>query len=176
MATINRPAARGFYVGLAIGQIWLSLVSTSFVSLLWILGQNTVQISLILVSVGLIGLILLGASIVLLRSAWRLPGDISSESAARSRALGRKMGLRFGLIVLAEVVVIGAINTALYQTNHGDWVVPLTYFIVGLHFVPLAFVFRVRPYIILGLLWMIVILLTVILIPASMMVGQGLGA
>ncbi|MBO0783334.1 MAG: hypothetical protein J2P37_31360, partial [Ktedonobacteraceae bacterium] len=83
---------------------------------------------------------------------------------------------RFGLIVLAEVVVIGAINTALYQTNHGDWVVPLTYFIVGLHFVPLAFVFRVRPYIILGLLWMIVILLTVILIPASMMVGQGLGA
>jgi hypothetical protein len=47
MVTIPTSVIRGFYIGLAIGQIWLSLISTSFVSLLWILGQNTVQVSLI---------------------------------------------------------------------------------------------------------------------------------
>jgi MFS family permease len=176
MITPSVSPARGFYIGLAIGQIWLSLISTSFVSILWNLGQNPVQVSLILIGIGLVGLILLGASIILLRSAWRLPDNTSPESAAHARRIGRKIGLRFGLIVLAEVVVIGAIDAVLGQTNHGDWIVPVTYFIVGLHFVPLAFIFQVRPYIVLGLLWVFIILLTVILTPASMMLGQGLSA
>lgn len=86
------------------------------------------------------------------------------------------MGLRFGQIVLAEVVVIGAIDAVLGQTNHGDWIVPVTYCIVGLHFVPLALIFQVRPSIVLGISWVFIILLPVILTPDSMMLGQGLSA
>jgi hypothetical protein len=176
MVTTSASAARGFYIGLAIGQIWLSLIGTSFVSILWVFGQNPMQVSLILVGIGLVGLTLLGVSIILLRSGLRLPDNASPETMARSRAIGKKIGLRFGSIVLAEVVIIGIIDAVLGQTNHGDWIVPVTYFIVGLHFVPLAFIFRVRPYIILGILWVLITLLTVILTHASTMLGQGLSA
>ena len=176
MGTTNGSAARGFYIGLAIGQIWLSLISTSCVSILWICGQNPVQVSLILVSIGLVGLILLGASLTLLHSAWRLPAHTSVGGSARSRATGRTIGLRFGLLVLAEVVIIGAIDAVLGQTNHGDWIVPVTCGTVGLHFVPLALLFQVRSYIVLGLLWVFITFLTVVLTPARMMLGQVMSA
>lgn len=163
---------RGFYIGLAIGQIFLTLISTAYASMLWILGQNPAQVSLIVVGVGLVGLVLLGASLVLLRSALRLPADTSPET----RSIGKKMGLHFGLVLLAEGVIIGAITTLLSQTNHGDWSIPMIYFIVGLHFFPLAFVFRIRPYIVLGCLWVIISVLTVIFTPASLVLGQDLSA
>ena len=176
MRTIKGSAARGFFIGLAIGQIWLSLISTSCVSILWICGRNPVQVSLILASIGLVGLIPLGASLTLLRSTWRLPAHTSVGGAARSRATGRTIGLRFGLLVLAEVVIIGSIDAVLGQTNHGDWIVPVTCGTVGLHFVPLALLFQVRPYIVLGLLWVFITILTVILTPARLMLGQGMSA
>jgi hypothetical protein len=176
MKMVEAPVNRGFYIGLAIGQIWLSLISTSFVAILWVVGQNPVQVTLILVGIILVGLLLLGASLMLLRKALCLPGVASTEDAARSRAIGKKMGLWFGLVVLAEVVIIGAINVVLGLTNYGNWITPVTYFIVGLHFVPLAYLFHVRPYIILGILWVLINLLTVLLTPASMLLGQGLSA
>lgn len=176
MKKTDEFANRGFYIGLAIGQIWLALISTSFVAMLWIVGQNAAQVALILAGVILVGLFLLGASLILLRNAQRLPGNASAEGAAQSRARGKKMGLWFGLVFLAEIVIIGAIDAALSQANHGDWSVPVTYFIVGLHFVPLAFIFHVRPYIVLGIVWVLINLLTVLLAPASLLLGQGLSA
>ncbi|HEY3992650.1 MAG TPA: hypothetical protein VGM01_07185 [Ktedonobacteraceae bacterium] len=163
---------RGFYIGLAIGQIFLTVISTAYASMLWILGQNPAQVSLIAVGVGLVGLVFLAASLILLRDALRLPAGTSPET----RSIGKKVGRRFGLVALSEGVIIGAITTLLSQTNHGDWSIPVIYFIVGLHFFPLAFVFRVRSYLVLGLLWVVISLLTVILTPASLIVGQGLSA
>ena len=167
---------RGFYIGLAIGQIFLTVLSTAYASIFWVLGQNPVQVSLIVIGVGLVGLVLLAASLLLLRNALRLPNTVSPEDAALSRSIGRKIGLRFGLVVLAEGVIIGIVCALLSQANHGDWVMPMIYFIVGLHFIPLAFVFRVRSYLVLGGLWMLISLLTVILTPASPMLGQGMSA
>lgn len=173
----NESASRGFYIGLAIGQLWLSLAGTAFVAVLWVLGQNILQISLILAGVVLIGICLLGTSIVLLRNARHLPNDSTlPESVARSKEIGRRVGRRFGLVVLIEVVIIAAVNVVLAQSGHGEWIVPATYFIVGVHFIPLAFVFRVKPYVLLGILWIIVTLCTVLFTSAGTMLGQGLGA
>jgi hypothetical protein len=176
MIKSNESSSRGFYIGLAIGQLWLSLVSTAFVAVLWVLGQNVLQISLILAGVVLIGVCLLGTSIVLLRKARQLPNDTLPASAARSREIGRRMGKRFGLVVLAEIVIIAVVNVILAQSGHGEWIVPATYFIVGVHFIPLAFVFRVKPYVLLSILWIIVTLFTVLFTSAEATLGQGLGA
>lgn len=173
MATTDGSTGRGFYIGLAIGQIWLSAINTSFVSLLWILGQNAAQAVLILAGVTLVGVILISSSIILLRNALRLPADASPEIAVRSKARGRKIGLLFGVVFLAEAVIIGILDAILGQTGHGDWDVPVTYFIVGLHFIPLAFVFHVRPYVVLGFLWVIITFLTVLLFPANQVLAQG---
>ncbi|GER91341.1 hypothetical protein KDW_55030 [Dictyobacter vulcani] len=43
MQATDGSSARGFYIGLAIGQIWLSVISTTFVSILWSFGQNPMQ-------------------------------------------------------------------------------------------------------------------------------------
>lgn len=176
MSVTNSAAQRGFYIGLAIGQIWLAVVSTASASILWVLGQNPLQVSLILMGTWLIGLFLFMGAINLLKQARRLPSASKPEDTARSRKRGRKMGLLFGLVVLAEVIIIGGLNTLLALTNHGDWIVPVTYFIVGLHFIPLAFVFRVRPYIILGILWILVNLATIVFVPASLVFSQGVDA
>ena len=176
METSNTYVNRGYCVGLAIGQIWLAVISTSFVSILWILGQNAAQIALILGGVILGGLVLLGAALALLRDALRLPIKGTPEEKARSRAIGRKMGLRFGVIVFAEIVITGALNAILSQTNHGDWIVPVVYFIVGLHFIPLAFVFHVRVYNVLGVAWVVITVLTVLLTSADSLLGQGTSA
>lgn len=167
---------RGFYIGLAIGQLWLAAISTSFVSMLWILGQNPAQVALILIGVVLVGLILLVAALFLLRSSLRLPNETSPEMVARSKSIGKKIGLLFGLVLIMEGVIIGALTGLLSQANHGDWSTPVMYFIVGLHFFPLAFIFRVRPYLVLGCLWVIITVLTVIFTPASLIVGQGTSA
>ena len=49
-------------------------------------------------------------------------------------------------------------------------------FIVGLHFIPLAFVFHVRPYVVLGVLWVAITVGVVILVPSTQIAGQGIAA
>lgn len=53
---------------------------------------------------------------------------------------------RFNLIVLAEVVGIAAIITVLSRMGHSEWIAASICAAVGLHFVPLARLFRVRLY------------------------------
>lgn len=156
---------------LAIGQYWLAAIATLSASILRVTARSSVGSAAILVAVALIGLVLIAENTVLLRRARRLPAG-PPEGAA----VGRTMGLRFGLTVLSAVVIIGAGNLILTATGHGDWIVPYTYLIVGLHFPPLAFVFGVRPYVVLGVLWVVVVIVTVAATSPGLDAGQGLSA
>jgi hypothetical protein len=160
---------RGFYLGLAIGQFWLAIIATVAASIVRVAARTPAETVGVLVVVVVVGLILIVADAFLLRLALRLPPD-----PAEGAAIGRAMGIRFGLIVLSAVVIIGAGNLLLAMTGRGEWTVPYTYFIVGLHFLPLAFVFGVRPYLTLGVLWVLVVIATVLTTSASSNAGQGL--
>ncbi len=176
MKTASGATARDFYIGLAIGQILFSLISTAGISVLWIFGQNPAQVVFILAGIGLVGGNFLVASLTLLRMARRLPDTTSPEDKARSWAVGRNIRLRFGLIVLTGGVVIGIIDVVLGLTNHSDWIALLTSGLVGLSFVPLALRFQIRSYLVLGLVWIGIVLLTIVLTSARLMLGQGLSA
>ena len=160
---------RSFYLGLAIGQFWLAIIATVAASIVRVTVGTAAETVGVLAVVVVVGLILVVADAFLFRLALRLPPD-PPEGAA----IGRTMGIRFGLIVLSAVVIIGAGNLVLAMTGHGEWTVPFTYFMVGLHFLPLAFVFGVRPYLTLGALWILVVIATVLTTSASSNAGQGL--
>jgi hypothetical protein len=156
-------SGRSFYLGLAIGQIWLTLSSTGGVSFLGAYGGTPADRAIRFGLVALGAVVLLAGSVALLRAARQLPSDGSAEFTARRRRMGRT----FGLIVLAEVVVIAAANVVLIATGNAIWIVPFAALVVGLHFIPLAFVFHVRPYVVLGVLWVLVVAAVVVTVPES---------
>lgn len=58
----------------------------------------------------------------------------------------RKVGVRFGLVVVAEWVAIFVIVRVLVSTDHTEAIPALVAAAVGLHFFPLARLFGVRAY------------------------------
>ena len=75
------------------------------------------------------------------RAAADAPTD-GEPTAARKK----KVGLRFGLVVLAEWVAIFAIARALVATDHTEAIPAFVAAVVGIHFFPLARLFGVRAY------------------------------
>jgi len=51
---------------------------------------------------------------------------------------GQKIARRFGIVVAGELIVIGAAIVLLKLFNHPEYIAPMIYLIVGLHFLPLA--------------------------------------
>ncbi|WP_381796912.1 DUF7010 family protein [Streptomyces niveus] len=75
------------------------------------------------------------------RAAANAPTDGDPTAATR-----KKVGVRFGLVVLAEWVAIFAIARLLVATDHTEAVPAFVAAVVGVHFFPLARLFGVRAY------------------------------
>jgi hypothetical protein len=88
----------------------------------------------------------------------------TSEEKARVRP--------FLIVAGAEVMAFAVVNSICAATQHLDLIVPLDVLIVGVHFLPLARIFRVPRYYWLGLLFCGVILATLLLTSGSTQVGQ----
>ncbi len=78
----------------------------------------------------------------------------------------------FLMVVGAEVVAFGVVNSICAATQHLDLIVPLDVLIVGVHFLPLARIFSVPRYYWLGLLFCGVVLAVLLLTSGSTQVGQ----
>jgi hypothetical protein len=50
--------------------------------------------------------------------------------------------------------------------------VPVDLLIVGAHFIPLAFVFKVPAYLAMGLLWLLAIIGVIIAVPSTVIIGH----
>ena len=67
------PGGRGFYLGLAIGQFWLTIIATVAASLARVWARTPAETVAILAIVIVVGLVLIVADAFLLRPALRLP-------------------------------------------------------------------------------------------------------
>jgi hypothetical protein len=153
--------SRSFAIGLTIGSVWLIAASTGFSSLiLGLAGGRYARVGL--PAVLIVGAAFIVAGIVVLRQALRVP-----KEAASNRGIRRP----FLRIVIAEIVGWNVANAACLLFWTWRAIVAVDLVIVGLHFLPLARVFKVPRYRVLGALFCIIPVATVLLVSSGAQTG-----
>jgi hypothetical protein len=137
---VTPPIGRAFAIGLAAGLLWLITVSLGFgilnVALIHVTRATRLQLFAVL---AFVSGVLSFSAIRVLRRARRLP----TGSTAAGKARGKRMGMWFGIIFGLEGMIIGIASTVLGATHHGELIVPVAILVVGLHCLPLAWLFEV---------------------------------
>lgn len=138
---LPRPAVQGIASGIFFlaffGAFW-GLLGTAFMS-----GVLHV-VALILT--GVVTLVFFGIAIMLIRYAHSLPETLSQEDSAT----GKRISLWFGIVFGAEMVLIALASILLSHFQLSNFIAPVVALIVGIHFLPLARLFHVPAYYIIG--------------------------
>lgn len=153
-------------IGLAGAALWLIVASAGFLLLsLWLIGTSQARQAMLIA--GAIAAPLIGINIGVIRAVVRLPGGLparTQEEQATFRAFVR--------VGIAEVAAFMAVNPVFVATHHVELVVPLDVAIVGAHFLPLARIFKVPRYYLLGGLFCGVAVLTLLLFSKDASIGH----
>jgi hypothetical protein len=150
---------------MAVAALWLVAVSTIFTTVsLVMVGTPVARLALIAVIVAVIAYLAIGVGTI--RALRRSPGAIPPRTPEH-----RLMLRRYAYVVIAEVAAIMIANIVCVVMRRVELIVPLDLLIVGIHFLPLASIFRMPRYYTMGALFCIVCLGTVMLIPARVQVG-----
>jgi hypothetical protein len=129
----TRPVARFVAIGLFL---------MAFVTLLWaswsLYGLPVAAGVALVVIFGILALIFVINGVQLLRSADRLPVPTGDDWNHQGRAL--RIG--FGVTFAAEGVIIGVVCALLIVNGAYAYLAPAVALVVGLHFIPLGFIFH----------------------------------
>jgi hypothetical protein len=155
-------------LGLSGGSLWLIIVGTAFaVWGLLAVRSSLARLLLAAMAVGAATLIVFG--VVMVRRVLRLPRGTDSLPSE-----GRRIRRQFAMIVAAELAAFLVVNLICVTTRHWMFIAPLDLIIVGLHFLPLARLFKVPRYNVMGILFCVIPILTMLFIPRSIYVGHAL--
>ena len=133
--------------GRYMGALVMTAFGAGWLVTAWMGAARSVPL---LVLITVIGCGLAGASLARFVGARRRASSSAAATGPRRKWLG------FTLVVAAEAVAISWVASALARAGHEDWIAAGVILIVGLHFVPLARVFRYRPYALTGLALVVV--------------------
>jgi hypothetical protein len=165
---MNTLTSRRRSVGLAAGALWLIVIS--FVFIIWsLVAIGTPMSKNILIGMLILLCILIAICVIVLRAALVLPQDIEQRSKEE-----QKIGRRFAFIVGAEVLAFAVVNTFAGITRNFELMPSLNLIIVGIHFFPLAKIFRVQRYFYTGLFFCAIPVATLLAIPKQFAIGQTL--
>jgi hypothetical protein len=80
----------------------------------------------------------------------------AADLAAQPKTLqGKRIGRIFHMINAGQWVLIFILGNLMSHNGLGMWVIPMTIFVVGLHFLPLAHLFSNRPHYVTGVAMMV---------------------
>jgi hypothetical protein len=165
--------SRAFVRGLAGGALVMTLFGTAWAAApAGILTTTSLATGLAFTIVGIVAVVLLAGCYALARSAQHISVDSSPEAAARSKAIGKRLGIGFGIVFGSEVVIIAVASSLLSATGQGAFIVPVVVLVIGLHFLPLAALFQVRPYYVTGVLLSLAAIVTLLVVPKAATVNQ----
>ena len=111
----------------------------------------------------LVGIVLLVGGISLLLASRRLSNQVAEEDARR----GGRTGLWFGITFASEILLIGVASRICNALNRFDLFFPIMAIIVGVHFFPLAALFQVKPYYLVGALLCLLAIIALLVVPES---------
>ncbi|SRR5579875_263305 len=141
--------ASGIFFLAFFGGAW-ALWGTSFL-------RGALHIS-VYVIIGLVTLVFFGIGVMVMRCARTL----SPATAPEDVATGRRIGIWFGVVFGAEAVLIALASILLSNFGADRLLAPVIALIVGIHFLPLARLFSVRPYYLTGTLLCLLALIAII--------------
>ena len=161
-------AGRRRSIGLAGAALWLVAISLVFV--IW----SLVAIGTPVAKGALVGTIVLAAAFVVadvavIRAARSLPVSTAPRSEGEQR-----MGRQFALVFGAEMVAFAVVNSIIGATGNYELMPSLNLIVVGIHFIPLARIFRVPRYFTTGILFCAISIVTLLVIPKQFPVGDAL--
>lgn len=109
----------------------------------------------------LVGLALLAGGIALLVASRHLPPQTAADDSQREK----RTGIWFGSIFATEGLLIGVASVICNAINRFDLFFPSMAIIVGLHFLPLAALFEVKAYYLVGVLLCLLAAITLLAVP-----------
>ena len=167
MANMELQASQGAIRGIASGVFFFAFFSTAW-ALLGIAGLDSGAGSFPWATALaiVIGVALAATGAWLIVVARRLPETSNPEEEAYWRGTGKW----FGIIFATEGILIGLNFAICNAINRAELAIPITVIIVGAHFLPLAAVFRMRMYYLVGAL-LIVVGVVALLLPAGARLG-----
>ncbi len=152
-------------LSLAYASLWLLVPGTALaVVFLHRVGGSGANVLLAAMCAAAVGMLVFG--LVLTRAIHNTP--VGSGPSASERHRIRR---RFGVVVAAEFLGIGIVIFAGVRTQHQAFIWPLSLIIVGLHFLPLARLFRVPRYNVTGVLLCAIPLSAILLLPRTARIG-----
>ncbi|CAM3537638.1 hypothetical protein [Marinicrinis lubricantis] len=158
-AAAVRATASGVIFMALFGSIW------AYTGTMGLQGWNTPWL---LVAAAVIGLALIAGAIALIRASKALQHDLPQQAAGyRKRIL-----FWFNVIFAAEGLAIAATVMACIAAERTDWIPIFIAIIVGIHFFPLASLFRVDIYHYTGALLCVLALITWLAVPAELKIGD----
>jgi len=161
--------------GLSNGVVVLAISAAFWIGLAaWTLGATVLPIAVVPILV--LGGLLIWQGLRVRRLA---PGF--SRASLRHAPKGssvRRIGIGFNVVGTMQTLSIGVVGFTCWKLNRTDLVWPLIGLVISLHFLPLGWIFKVRPYYVLGVLGTGVSVISLLGFAAStrtVVVGLGLG-
>ncbi len=154
-----RGVASGVFFMAFFGTLWAG------VGIVGLQGWGWLWLSLVAV---LIGIGLLSAGISLRRASQRLPKQVAEETALRWK--GKRIWFR--IIFATEGLSIWIVSGIFGAINRNDLIFPIMALIVGIHFFPLAALFQIKAYYLVGTLLCLLAIITLLVVPESVRLGD----
>jgi hypothetical protein len=166
--SMKAPAGRPRNIGLAAGSFWLIAISSVFI--VWsLVAIGTATATSVLLGGGILLVALLVAGALVIRVALALPAGIASQPNE-----GPKIWRKFAWVVGAEVAGFALVNSIAGATGNFELMPSLNLIVVGIHFFPLARLFRVPRYNITGMLFCAIPCVMLLAVSKQAVVGQAL--
>ncbi|WP_274310279.1 hypothetical protein [Solibacillus daqui] len=167
MTQTSKTIPRSAVHGTASGVFFMAFFGT-----LWantgIMGLQGWGVPLLLVAAVTIGIALFICGVSLLRASRELTEQVSKTDLKR----GTHMRFWFNIIFAAEGLAIAITIAVCNATRHTELIPVLIAIIVGVHFIPLAPLFKVRLYYFTGALLCLLAIITLLFVPAKVTLGE----
>ncbi|WP_057913070.1 DUF7010 family protein [Peribacillus muralis] len=151
------------YRGTGMGIIFMAFFGTMWagVGVMGLQGWGFPYVELIAMLVGLI-LVIGGLSFIF--AAQKMPNQASAHL--------KRIHFWFNIVFIAEALLIWAAIAICNATDQAELIPGIIAIIVGIHFLPLAALFKIKLYYVTGVMICLVALLTLLLDPNTVLLGN----
>ncbi|WP_230159937.1 hypothetical protein [Peribacillus sp. Bi96] len=163
----SRLISKEAFRGSGIGVIFMAFFGTLWagIGVMGLQGWGFPYVELAAIFVGIIMVI---GGISLIHASQKMSNQVSENGARRLK----RIGFWFNMVFIAEALLIGAAIAICNMIDQTDLIPGVIAIIVGIHFLPLASLFQIRIYYATGVLLCLLALVTLFIVPATVMFGE----